>query len=159
MNTRISVDSSVIVAVAYAGTDAALDVEFTSGACYRYAGVPANVSCGRRFGKCDTENVSKVDVRRSIIDWVARWASRWEAAHVKFQVRESSETEDTKAAVTFETPHHVGSAVAWNTGMVELIVMDLTTRREVIMWDREWRDPEQLGRALDECAEALCALG
>lgn len=43
MHTRISVDSSVIASVAYVGTDAALDVEFTSGACYRYAGVPAQV--------------------------------------------------------------------------------------------------------------------
>ena len=43
MHTRISVDSSVIASVAYAAPDAALDVEFTSGASYRYVGVPAQV--------------------------------------------------------------------------------------------------------------------
>lgn len=43
MLTRISVDSSVIAAVAYLSADAALDVEFTSGACYRYVGVTAQV--------------------------------------------------------------------------------------------------------------------
>ena len=43
MHTRISVDSSVIASVAYVATDAALDVEFTSGACYRYLDVPAQV--------------------------------------------------------------------------------------------------------------------
>jgi hypothetical protein len=43
MHNRISVESSVIAAVAYVATDAALDVEFTSGACYRYGGVPEQV--------------------------------------------------------------------------------------------------------------------
>ena len=35
MHTRIPVDSSVIAAVAYSA-EAALDIEFTSGARYRY---------------------------------------------------------------------------------------------------------------------------
>lgn len=43
MHTRISVASSVIAAVAYVSADAALDVEFTSGASYRYVDVPAQV--------------------------------------------------------------------------------------------------------------------
>jgi hypothetical protein len=38
MQNRIPVDSSVIAAVAYS-SDAALDVEFTSGARYRYFAV------------------------------------------------------------------------------------------------------------------------
>jgi KTSC domain len=41
MHTRISVESSVIAAVAYSA--AALDVEFTSGVSYRYLDVPAQV--------------------------------------------------------------------------------------------------------------------
>lgn len=43
MHTRISVDSSVVASIAYVATDAALDVEFRSGACYRYVGVPAQI--------------------------------------------------------------------------------------------------------------------
>jgi lysyl-tRNA synthetase class 2 len=43
MHTRISVESTVIAAVAYQSSDAALDVEFTSGASYRYFDVPAQV--------------------------------------------------------------------------------------------------------------------
>lgn len=43
MHTRISVESSVIAAVVYVATDAVLDVEFTSGAYYRYVGVPVQV--------------------------------------------------------------------------------------------------------------------
>ena len=42
MHTRILVDSTVIAAVAYS-PDAALDIEFTSGATYRYVAVPAQV--------------------------------------------------------------------------------------------------------------------
>jgi lysyl-tRNA synthetase class 2 len=42
MFTRIPVDSSVIAAVAYSA-DAALDIEFTSGARYRYFAVPAQL--------------------------------------------------------------------------------------------------------------------
>lgn len=42
MHNRISVDSTVITAVVYS-TDAALDVDFTSGARYRYFAVPAQV--------------------------------------------------------------------------------------------------------------------
>jgi hypothetical protein len=38
---RIPVDSAVIAAVAYS-TEAALDVEFTSGATYRYFAVPSH---------------------------------------------------------------------------------------------------------------------
>ena len=43
MHARIAVDSSVIAAVAYSATTAALDVEFTSGTHYRYFDVPAQV--------------------------------------------------------------------------------------------------------------------
>ena len=39
---RISVNSTVIASVAYS-PDAALDVEFTSGATYRYFAVPAQL--------------------------------------------------------------------------------------------------------------------
>ena len=42
MHKRIPVDSSVIAAVAYS-TDAALDIEFTSGARYRYFAVPTRL--------------------------------------------------------------------------------------------------------------------
>lgn len=42
MHHRILVDSSVIAAVAYSA-EAALDIEFTSGAKYRYFAVPAQV--------------------------------------------------------------------------------------------------------------------
>ncbi|MBC7973381.1 MAG: KTSC domain-containing protein [Myxococcales bacterium] len=42
MHNRIPVDSTVIAAVAYSD-DAALDVEFTSGARYRYFAVPAEL--------------------------------------------------------------------------------------------------------------------
>lgn len=42
MLTRIPVDSTVIAAVAYS-PEAALDVEFTSGARYRYFAVPAHL--------------------------------------------------------------------------------------------------------------------
>ncbi|MEX2716736.1 MAG: KTSC domain-containing protein [Candidatus Sigynarchaeota archaeon] len=39
MHNRILIDSSVIAAVAYSD-EAALDIEFTSGATYRYFAVP-----------------------------------------------------------------------------------------------------------------------
>lgn len=42
MHNRIPVTSTVIAAVAYS-TDAALDIEFTSGAKYRYFAVPAQL--------------------------------------------------------------------------------------------------------------------
>lgn len=42
MHHRIPVDSSVIAAVAYSA-EAALDIEFTSGAKYRYFAVPVQV--------------------------------------------------------------------------------------------------------------------
>jgi hypothetical protein len=42
MPHRIPVESSVIAAVAYSA-DEALDVDFTSGARYRYTGVPAHL--------------------------------------------------------------------------------------------------------------------
>lgn len=42
INQRIRVDSTVIAAVAYS-TEAALDIEFTSGATYRYFAVPAQL--------------------------------------------------------------------------------------------------------------------
>jgi hypothetical protein len=42
MHNRIPVDSTVIAAVAYS-PEAALDVEFTSGAMYRYFAVPAHL--------------------------------------------------------------------------------------------------------------------
>jgi hypothetical protein len=42
INPRIRVDSTVIAAVAYS-TEAALDIEFTSGATYRYFAVPAQL--------------------------------------------------------------------------------------------------------------------
>ena len=42
MHHRIPVDSSVIAAVAYSA-EATLDVEFTSGAKYRYFAVPAQL--------------------------------------------------------------------------------------------------------------------
>jgi len=42
MHKRIRVDSSVIAAVAYSA-EAALDIEFTSGASYRYFAVPARL--------------------------------------------------------------------------------------------------------------------
>jgi lysyl-tRNA synthetase class 2 len=42
MNNRIPVDSTVIAAVAYSA-EGALDIEFTSGAKYRYFAVPAQV--------------------------------------------------------------------------------------------------------------------
>lgn len=43
MHNRISIQSSVIAAVAYVSADAALDVEFTSGARYRYFDVPEQI--------------------------------------------------------------------------------------------------------------------
>lgn len=43
MDIRVSVVSSAIAAVAYTANDSILDVEFTSGACYRYVGVAAQV--------------------------------------------------------------------------------------------------------------------
>jgi lysyl-tRNA synthetase class 2 len=42
MHNRIPIDSTVIASVVYAA-DAALDVDFTSGARYRYFAVPAQV--------------------------------------------------------------------------------------------------------------------
>ncbi len=42
MHNRIPVDSTVIAAVAYSA-EAALDIEFTSGARYRYFAVPAQL--------------------------------------------------------------------------------------------------------------------
>ena len=42
MHNRISVDSTVIAAVAYS-PDAVLDIEFTSGATYRYFAVPGQL--------------------------------------------------------------------------------------------------------------------
>jgi lysyl-tRNA synthetase class 2 len=42
MHNRIPVNSSVIAAVAYSA-EAALDIEFTSGAKYRYFAVPAEL--------------------------------------------------------------------------------------------------------------------
>lgn len=42
MHNRIPVDSAVIASVVYSA-DAALDIDFTSGARYRYFAVPAQV--------------------------------------------------------------------------------------------------------------------
>jgi hypothetical protein len=42
MHSRIPVDSTVIAAVAYSA-EAVLDIEFTSGARYRYFAVPAEL--------------------------------------------------------------------------------------------------------------------
>jgi hypothetical protein len=52
MHTRILVDSSVIAAVAYSA-EAALDVETTSGARYRYFAVPAQLV--HEFLSCDSK--------------------------------------------------------------------------------------------------------
>jgi hypothetical protein len=54
MHTRIPVNSSVIVAVAYSA-EAALDVEFTSGARYRYFAVPAELF--REFLAADSKGL------------------------------------------------------------------------------------------------------
>jgi hypothetical protein len=62
MRFRVFIDSSVIAAVSYApgSTESVLDVEFTSGATYRYFDVPAPVvydflaadSKGSFFNRC-----------------------------------------------------------------------------------------------------------
>jgi hypothetical protein len=54
MHNRIPVDSTVIAAVAYS-SDAALGVEFTSGARYRYFAVPAELF--REFLSADSKGV------------------------------------------------------------------------------------------------------
>jgi hypothetical protein len=54
MHNRIPVDSTVIAAVAYSA-EAVLDIEFTSGARYRYFAVPAELF--QEFLSADSKGV------------------------------------------------------------------------------------------------------
>lgn len=97
---------------------------------------------------------SPAEVRKWYLDRSHAWTAQSITAHLKLPER----SDLNKAVVTLETPTHVGSVTVWGGGTLEFIVLELATKNETLINDKEYDTPEELRQLLDECSRIFSRL-
>ena len=90
--------------------------------------------------------------------WYEARQEKLRADAIAAQLRLPNTPDLNKAGATFETRAHIASITVWGTGMVELIVLDSASNREVIVSDKECGSVESLWRLLDDHIRELAVL-
>lgn len=97
----------------------------------------------------------EVDSPTTVRQWFEEEKSRLAARSIATELRLPKDLDENKATVTLETDSHVGSVTAWGAGTLEFIVLDVSTKQEVIMSDREFMSRQELRELLTECAKSF----
>jgi hypothetical protein len=63
-----------------------------------------------------------------------------------------------KACASLENKTHVASITIWGTGMLEFIVLDLMSKEEVIVEDKELESISGMKLELDNCLKKFLSL-
>jgi hypothetical protein len=99
-----------------------------------------------------------VDVQRVLGLWFSEWEPQWKSHSIGAELRLPDGAGLNKAVVTLQTPTHVASATAWGAGTLEWIVLELPTKRDVVIADEQFKTEDELRGLLDACANSFVAL-
>jgi hypothetical protein len=102
--------------------------------------------------------MTNVDAPNVLQQWFAEWDPRWRSQSIRAGLRLPDGAGLNKAVATLEAPTHVGSVTVWGGGTLEFIVLELATRSEVIMSDKEYRTAQELQSLLDGCADSFSGI-
>ena len=102
--------------------------------------------------------MEKVDSPTELRKWFSDQNSAWAAQSITAHLKLPESPELNKATVTFEAATHLGIVTVWGGGTLEIIALDLATKKEVLFRHHEYSTPEELRLLLDECSRAFSEL-
>jgi hypothetical protein len=64
----------------------------------------------------------------------------------------------SKAVITLETPSYVGSATVWGGGTLEIVILDLAAKREVLFRHSDYNTSDEMRLVLDDYLRSFVEL-
>ena len=95
---------------------------------------------------------------KELVSWFEDNKQLWRDRQVDVEVRKPESGRLDKANVRLKTRSILASITAWEEGALELIVMDNNTGKELISEDRNFQNPEDMRRFLEDIRDRLIKL-